>query len=508
MVGTRTVVATMTGSPEVSPLRHIGKGGSQNLLASAFAAALGIALSMVIARSFSETDSGLYFTATSIVLLIASVARLGTSVGLVYWVARLRELGRTDEVRQLLGVALRPPLLLSVVGGAALFILAPQTSDLVLKGGVTGTQLLRVLAVALPAIVLFDALMGATRGLGTMVPSATLDRVARPLLQLLLVVALAATGSIVMVAAAWALPYLALVVAAWVWLSGRDGRPPAEADPRMRSDFWRFTWPRAVTSVVQQARQRFDIVLVSALQGPTEAAIYAIATRFLVVGQLTNSALAYAAQPHVAGLSTAARREAIAGVYRSTTTWIIVMNGPFYIGVAVFSPILLSLFGETYASAWPVTVALCVAAFIGNAAGMVDVMLSMTGRTSATLANSLGALVTQVLLLFLLVPTWGAFGAAVAWGTSIVVINALSVAQLARHEGLHPFEQGTAYALMANLVAVAVPALLIAWWLGQTWWALAAAIAVCSVLYAAFTWQFRRELHLAALPGALRRTKG
>ena len=181
------------------------------------------------------------------------------------------------------------------------------------------------------------------------------------------------------------------------------------------------------------------------------------------------------------------------------------MNGPLYIGLAIFSPLLLSLFGDNYVSAWPVTVALCVAAFIGNGSGMVDVMLSMTGRTSATLTNSLGALITQTVLILVLVPSYGAFGAAIAWGASIIVINALSVVQLARSDGLHPFEVGTAYAVLANIVAVALPAAAIALTLGESWFALALSVAVCAVAYVGFARVFRKQLHLHELSAALRR---
>lgn len=488
-------------------LHRIGRGGSQNVAAAAIAAGLGIALSVVVARSFSEEDTGLYFAATSVVLLVATIARLGTSIGLVYWVARLRELGRAHELRSLLVIALRPVLALSLLGAVVLFAGAPIASDLLLDGSETGTKLLRVLALALPAIVGFDALLGATRGLGTMTPTAVLDRIARPAAQLVLTVGAVAMGGIVAVTAAWALPYFGLLVIAGLWLARTTVRDHSPIDPGLRADFWRFTWPRAITSVVQQARQRFDIVLVSALRGPAEAAIYAIATRFLVVGQLTNSALALAAQPQVASLSATDRKASIASLYRSTTTWIILLNGPLYIGVAIFSPLLLSVFGEAYVSAWPVTVTLCIAAFIGNGSGMVDVMLSMTGRTSATLANSLGALATQVVLILALVPTWGAFGAAIAWGVSIVVINALSVIQLARSDGLHPFELGTGYAVLANLVAVAIPAGAVAVLLGQTWIALGASIVLCAATYTAFTRIFRGQLHLAELSRALRRRR-
>ena len=506
----------MTDHRSPAHLRHIGRGGSQNLIAAVVAALLGILLSIVVARSFSTEDTGLYLVATSVVLLIATVARLGTAIGLVYWISRLRELGRVDDMHLVIRIALRPIVALSIVTAVALIAVAPWASDLLLDGSSTGTTMLQLLAFALPAIVVFDALLGATRGLGTMKPTAVLDRVGRPAAQLVLTVIAAVMGSVVAVTAAWAIPYLVLVLIVGWWMFRRvkapvaSNNPVAETGPtaqELRRDFWSFTWPRAITSVVQQARQRFDIVLLSALSGPVEAALYGIATRFLVVGQLTNSALALAAQPHVASLSTADQRDSIAAVYRSTTTWIITLNGPLYVGVAIFSPLLLSLFGPDYVSAWPVTVTLCIAAFIGNGSGMVDVILSMTGRTGATLANSLGALITQVALLLALVPSWGALGAAIAWGVSIVVINAMSVVQLARSDGIHPIETGTAVAVAGNVVAVAIPAGAIAFTLGQTWAAFALSVSVCAAAYVGFARIFRRHLHLPELMAALRRSQ-
>jgi O-antigen/teichoic acid export membrane protein len=522
----------MTDHRAPAHLRRIGRGGSQNLAASAIAALLGILLSIVVARTFTTEDTGLYFAATSVVLLIATVTRLGTSIGLVYWVSRLRELGQYREIPNVIRLAMQPVLALSLVTALLLFALAPWASDWMLDGSETGTSMLRALAFALPAIVVLDSLLGASRGFGTMKPTAVLDRVGRPAAQLALTVFAAVMGSVLAATVAWALPYFALVLIAGWWLARQVRysvrQSDASADPSdveppgasvggadvpgtersvLRKEFWTFTWPRAITSVVQQARQRFDIVLVSAISGPTEAALYAIATRFLVVGQLTNSALALAAQPHIASMATADRRDSISAVYRSTTTWIIVLNGPLYVGVAIFSPLLLSLFGPQYVHAWPVTVTLCIAAFLGNGSGMVDVMLSMTGRTSATLANSLGALITQIVLLLALVPSMGAFGAAIAWGVSIVVINAMSVIQLARSDGIHPFETGTGYAVLANLLGVGLPAGIFALVLGQTWVAFAASVVVCAACYVGFARIFRRQLHMPELVMALRRSR-
>jgi O-antigen/teichoic acid export membrane protein len=507
----------MTDHRAPAHLRRIGRGGSQNLAASGVAALLGMLLSIVVARSFSTEDNGLYITATSVVLLIATVTRLGTSIGLVYWVSRLRELGQFHEIPKVVSLALRPVVALSVITAFLMFVLAPWASDLMLDGSQTGASMLRALAIALPAVVVVDSLLGASRGFGTMKPTAMLDRIARPAAQLALTVIAVLTGSIMAVTVAWALPYFALVLIAGWWLAKQVRYSESQADASdeesptphasLRRDFWTFTWPRAITSVVQAARQRFDIVLVAAISGPTEAALYGIASRFLVVGQLTNSALALAAQPHVASMATADRKDSISAVYRSTTTWIILLNGPLYVGVAIFSPLILGLFGPQYVHEWPVTVTLCIAAFLGNGSGMVDVMLSMTGRTGATLANSLGALITQVVLLILLVPSMGAFGAAIAWGVSIVVINAMSVVQLARSDGIHPFETGTGYAVLANLLCVGVPAGIFALWLGQTWIAFTVSVVVCAACYVGFARIFRRQLHMPELVMALRRSR-
>ena len=292
-----------------------------------------------------------------------------------------------------------------------------------------------------------------------------------------------------------------------VRLIRREGHTPGVPIDGLRRSFWVYTWPRAISSVVQQSRQRLDIVLVAALSSPVETALYAVASRFLVVGQLTNSALGLAAQPQVASLNAAERHEAVQGVYRTTTMWIILVNGPLYLVVAIFSPLLLSLFGPEYVSAWPITVVLCLAAFIGNGSGMVDVMLSMTGRTRWTLANALGALAVQVGLDIALIPSMGAMGAAIGWAASIVVINAMSVLQLAYSDQLHPFGPGPTRAVGVNIFAVAIPTTVCMLAFGQTWLSLLIALIISGACYLGLVWRLRQTFKVDLLLASLRRRR-
>ena len=94
------------------------------------------------------------------------------------------------------------------------------------------------------------------------------------------------------------MPYLAALVAAGCVAAPRctgrtatAGRPARRRPPRCAAPFWRFTAPRALANVAQIALQRVDIVLVAALPGSAAAAIYAVAGRFVVLGQLANQAI-------------------------------------------------------------------------------------------------------------------------------------------------------------------------------------------------------------------------
>lgn len=491
-------------------VRQVGRGGSLNLIAAVAAAVLGVLAAIAVARLLEQNDAGTYFAATSLVVLAACIARLGTSVGLVYWIARLRELGRTGQLVEILTVALAPVVLLSVVMSAVTFVTAPWLAEHLLGGAQSAEQVLRAVSVLIPFVVISDALLGATRGFGTMRPTAAADRVTRPMLQLVLIVVAGSVGGVVLIGAAWAVPYVITALLAGWWLRRLVSRAGPSTSPEpveLRRAFWRFTWPRAITSVVQQALQRLDIVLVTALRSPAEAALYAVATRFLVVGQLSNSALGMAAQPQVARLHASGQPQAINQVYRSTTTWVILMNGPLYLFVAAFSPLLLTVFGDEYAKAWPVTVALCAAAFLGNGAGMVDVMLSMAGRTTWTLANSVVALIVQVSVDVALIPHLGAFGAALGWGASILTANTLSLVQLAKADGLHPFERATAIAVGLTALGVGVPVAGSALAFGQTWAAALLAVGVSVVVYPVLVWRAGNVLRIDELIASLRRQR-
>ncbi|MEV4221835.1 lipopolysaccharide biosynthesis protein [Nonomuraea sp. NPDC049725] len=410
----------------------LARSGAAGLAGAVVGALAQFALVVVVTRGLPAAQAGEFFAVTALALLAAGVAKLDAGNGLVYFIARAGTygyLGVSGYVR----AAVVP---VAVVATAAGIVLHPQLGPL---------------AWALPAIAVADVLLAATRGFGAMRPTVLLDGIVLPVGQLALVAAALAHASALPLA--WAAPYLLVAVLAGLALRGRAPRTPYL--PGTGRDLWRHTAPRSAAGAVQAVFQRLDIVLVAALGGPVQAAVYTAATRFKVVGQLANQGLSRAAQPRLVRALADGDLARARELYQVTTMWLVLLTWPVWLGYAALAPWLLDLFGAGYDAAAPVALVLAAAMMAATACGMVDVVLTAAGHTTGSLLNLLAALGVTVLLDLALIPAHGALGAALGWAGGLLVKNALPLWQLHRRYGLRPFGRHSLGALRLRAWAAA-----------------------------------------------------
>jgi O-antigen/teichoic acid export membrane protein len=492
-------------APRRPGLTAIARGGALNLLGAGASAAVGVLLVVLVTRGLPQRDAGVFFALTSVFLIAQVLAGLGTGTGLVYFIARMRSLGRVDRIATFQRVALAPVLAVSLLAALVLVVQAPTIAGLIGAQTQDLSTAVVVLAVLLPIAALSDSLLAATRGYATMLPTMAVDRVGRPLLQFALVaVVLVGGGSTALLAGAWAFPWVMSALLGG-WLLSRLGRslPSRSADPSPTGttarEFWRFTGPRVISSVAQLILQRFDIVLISVLIGPAQAAVYTAATRFLVVGQFASVAISNAAQPRLAELLAVDERASAKAVYQSATAWTVLMTWPVYLLCALFADAVLAIFGSAYAAGQQVIIVLAAAMLFATVSGMVDVVLNMAGRTSWTMANAVVAVVAMVGLDLLLIPRLGILGAAIGWAVALVIQNVLPLTQLHVVLRLHPFGRATlAAAALCVTCFGAVPAVARLVWPGSVV-AAAVAVAIGAVAFGACCLRWRRMLDLPGL---------
>jgi O-antigen/teichoic acid export membrane protein len=528
----RQETAATSGTPQVDRLTEVARGGVLNLVGAGVAGLSTVALTVLIARSFSQAAAGAFFTAMSLFLIVEAVASLGAATGTVYFIARLRSLGQQHRVPEVLRTAIRPVAIVSVAAAVALALLAAPVARLLAGGhfGHAGARPaevaaeLRFLAVALPFAAILDTLLGATRGYRAMSPTVLVDRIGRPALQLAGIAAVAAAGSAALLAPLWALPYLPAAGLAWLWLRriqrshsrrghshrrGQDGPPLAQAAPAdgpQPLGFWRFTGPRGLAALAQITIQRIDIVLVAIMRGPAEAAVYTAATRFLVAGQFGNQAISMAAQPRFTEMFAQGDRQAANRVYQATTAWLILLTWPLYLLAVSFGPQVIAVFGHSYQAGAGVIVILGLTMLLATGCGQVDMVLVTTGRSSWSLANGLLAVGVNVGLDVLLIPRYGITGAAVGWSAAIVATNLMPLAQIAVTRRLHPFGRGTFITAALCVFSFAALPFIARELFGPGAIPSLLAIGCGCAAMAAGMWRFRADLNLAAMPGVAQLT--
>jgi O-antigen/teichoic acid export membrane protein len=437
------VAAVTTGG-----LRGVARGGVAGVLGAGAGAGAQFLLAVVVTRVAEVEAAGAFFTTAALALMIAGVAKLDAGGGVVYFVARARGCGYRG-VSGYIRAGLVPGVCVAVVAGA---IFHPQ---------------LGVASFALPAMVAADILLAATRGLGGMRPTVLLDGILLPVSQLVLVAAVVLTpawnptgrphsgagfsqepvfaSSPGWLVGAWLAPYLPLLVLSALSLRGRVPRTPPL--PGAARELWRHTAPRSAAGAIQAVSQRLDIVIVGALGGLAQAAVYTAATRFKVIGQLASQGLAQAAQPRLIRAMAEGDLVRARTLYQATTIWLVVLTWPVWLGYAAVAPWLLTLFGSPYDSAAPIALVLSATMMLATACGMVDVVLTSAGHTTASLLNLIAALAVTVLLDLALIPAHGALGAALGWSGGVIVKNLLPLWQIHRRYGLRPFGRHSLTAL-------------------------------------------------------------
>jgi O-antigen/teichoic acid export membrane protein len=125
-------------------------------------------------------------------------------------------------------------------------------------------------------------------------------------------------------------------------------------------------------------------------------------------------------------------------------------------------------------------------------------VLAMAGRTSWNLVNVLIALGVTVGLDVLLIPRYGALGAAIGLACSMVANNVLPLIQVGRAARLHPFGPGTLTAAGLSVACFGLLPRLVTVVTGSYPAGLAMAVAPAVPAFALGAWLLRGRLGLEA----------
>jgi len=405
--------------------------GSVMMLAGQVAAmGVSFASQLLVVRHLTKAEYGAFAWALSGVLLLQSVIALGLDRADTRFMAHFDERRQYGRLRGLLVIEASTVVLfgLGVLGAA--FALRGPIQDGVAPSGTATTLLLILLALA-PLQALDILVVNVFAVFAT--PKSVFFRryVLEPGLRLLVVVALVVTdGSARYLAAGYLLAgavglgtYLVLLVRL-LDRTGLAGRFASAARELPVRQVFAFSLPMLLTNLVAVATTELAAVVLGRYRGAAEVAAFRAVQPFAALNLVVLFSFMTLFTPVAARAIARDDIGTLRDLYWRTCGWITVVTAPVFILTTVFArPVVVTALGPEYASSWPYLATLSLGYFVNAALGFNGLVVQMLGRVRYVLATNVAVLVFMAAADFLLIPAFGAGGAAIAVLTTLLVHN-------------------------------------------------------------------------------------
>ncbi|BCB90823.1 flippase [Phytohabitans suffuscus] len=434
-------------------VRGMARGGGLNLFGALCSQGALFLVMLLLARELGTADVGRYAQCYALLALLGLLSLSGFRAGLTRFVAVHLADGDPASIRGTvrLGLGISGAGAVLIALGLAAF--APTLAEVLHDPGLAGG--FRLVALALPAAVICEAALAATRGWRTQRPFTLVGQLYEPFTRLVLtgvalLAGLGVTGALwAVVVAAWSAA--ALAVGALLRLMRTVEPAPAAYRPRQLFSFSTVSW---ASSLASTGLIWIDTLLLGAFANE-DIGVYTVATRLVTLAIFVLAPINAAFGPYIAYLYHRDEHHEVRRVYSAATGWVVRLSLPAFVALLVFPSSLLPLFGPGFAEGATVTVVLAVGQLVNAATGPCGTLLNMSGRVALNMFDNIGALVLNVGLNLWLIPAYGIVGAAVAWSASLVAVNVARVVQVWWLVRAVPVTAGLAKGLVAGALALA-----------------------------------------------------
>ncbi|MCU1546801.1 MAG: hypothetical protein JWP30_1901 [Homoserinimonas sp.] len=496
------MAVTETASREA---RNLARGGLLSFVGASVSALAGFFLTVVLARSLGDSGTGIVLQAIAVFSIVLSLARAGMDSVAIWLLPRLVH-SDTDQLRGALSFML---VTVSVAGSILGATLVVGAANVARNGDENGKQLAEALAAIgwlLPVAALALVALGATRGLGAVLPHVVINSLALPLIRLICVATLAAAGaSVAAIALGWAAPvgvaFVAVILVVRFQVARTElvigSRGNWWPDTGMRRRIAAFALPRTLSSGLEQAILWLDVLIVGFIAGSAAAGIYGTASRLIAAGLIVDTALRIVVSPRFSALLHSGELAKVEALYRTAARWLVLFGAPIYLVLGLYAPVILRWFGPEFVEGAPALTVLCLGAVITFMAGNIHSMLLMSGRSGWAAFNKCVVLMINVAGNVVLVPTMGIIGAALSWAVSMLIDAVLASIEVRRLLGVTVELKAVMYALAIPVLTIGMPGAicLLLWGPGHA--TLLLTLAVGAVLYTLWCGIDARRLQLA-----------
>jgi O-antigen/teichoic acid export membrane protein len=438
-------------------LKVLVKGGGIGLIGNITLRVLTVFFQIIIARQLGSALMGVYGLGFTITTLVVILVVFGLNRGAVKFIAHYNGLGDHARAAGSLHGAIRVLMVTSLIITPIVFLSVDYLSQEIFHEPELGS-VLRILVISIPILALFQLFVGVMQAYKRIDYKFAIEQLAVPILKIagvIIAIYILASG---LIGVAWSILVASLVglllSAIVVWqlypLRGlQAGKPIINI-----KELLKFSWPLSMTSFFDRVNVEAEIIILGLLMTSQEVGIYYVGFRATVLIAIFLMAFNVIYAPTIAELHAKNDREQLASTYKTVTRWVVTLAIPFFGILFLLNRDVMAIFGQEFIAGGRVIQILAISQLIFIATGPSGWMLTMTGHPRINLINTFLALIITIGLSFLLIPRYGAIGAAIAGTATIGIINLLRLGEVRFILGLQPYDKKFIKPILAGFVTI------------------------------------------------------
>lgn len=420
--------------------------------------ALQFLLQIVLGRLLGPSGFGNYVLGLSFVDIGKTIAGVGLDRAGVRYIAIYLGERSSERAARLVRFSLTLSAAIGLLAGAALYFLAPLATGYFQNAETA--HAVQLFAIGLPLAVVTFVASGLVRGANKMALDMSITDIGQPLLNLLVLVALALLSSRDLYATIIALN-ISLVVAAIIAIAAvaavfptalrRVSLPGIDYRPVLSYSAYMM-----LISICTVAMFRVDKLVLGGLVAAGQVGIYGASSMIAQQNALVILAINKAFSPRVASLYHQGQHDQLDYLFKMLNRWSTATTFPLMLISVLLSRELLGVMGPRFVDGWLVLTVMSLGQFTNASTGSAGVFLNMSGHQRLDLINLVVTIILDVVLIFVLTPQFGVLGAAIAFAVATAVINLARMLEVYHLTGIQPYDPNLVPVLLSGLVTLAI----------------------------------------------------
>jgi O-antigen/teichoic acid export membrane protein len=447
-------------SPE---LFFIAKGAGIVFLGSLIGNGLRYLFQIIVARSLGAELFGLFFLGLTAYTIAEMFSELGLPNGVIRYIALYQGLGDRSRTKGIIFLACRAVALSGMAVGSLLFFLSRVLSFHVF-GNPGLIPILKYFALILPFSALGTILLFSLQGFKAIKYKIYAGEFFEPFLRILAVmgVLLMGWGLKGVLLSYWAVTLLTVIVILYYLKKvfpalGEGSVRPVYETKKILS----FSWPLLFVYFIGYLLLATDTFMLGIFRTSGEVGIYGAAQRTGLLCSLVLTSFNSIFAPVIADLYNRKKLAEMERIFKLVSKWAFSATLPICSIICLLPKNILSVFGPAFSRGAGALTVLALGWLVHSFFGTTGTILTMSGRTKLHLANFSFLLLCNIFLNYVLIPSYGILGAALATSASLLLIDLVTSWQVYYVLKIHPFRKDDGKPLLAAGIAALVALALI-----------------------------------------------